>query len=298
MGPKIFRDYDRAGLDAQLNLRARWPQHGEYFARWASESAAVRARLDGRLDLSYGPSAGQKLDLFLPPSGGPAPCLAFIHGGYWQSLDKGDFSYMAPPFLEAGIAFASLNYDLAPKVGVGEIVRQIRTACAWLHREGAALGLDPARLYVAGHSAGGHLAAMVVATDWADLEADAALPAGLIKGACGVSGVYDLLPLSLSYHQEVLRLDAETIRTMCPMTSQPRGRTPIVLAVGAEETAEFLRQQAAYAGVCREAGAPVQVVDLPGRDHFTAVDALAEPDHPLFEATLALLRGDGVGAAS
>ncbi|MCH9013286.1 MAG: alpha/beta hydrolase [Proteobacteria bacterium] len=167
MSETLYRGMDRDEIDRQLNLRARWPEHEEYFERWARDSAAVRSQLDARLDLAYGASEGQTLDLFPAAAGSePAPLLAFIHGGYWQSLDKGDFSYLAPAFVEAGIAFASLNYDLAPKVGVGEIVAQIRSALVWLARHGPAHGVDPARIFVAGHSAGGQLAVMALVTDW------------------------------------------------------------------------------------------------------------------------------------
>ena len=286
-GAKIFLDYDQEALDAQLNLRARWPEHPEYFQRWAEESAAARARLPARLDLAYGPTPGQTLDLFGAETEPPAPLLAFIHGGYWQALDKGDFSYLAAPYMDAGVAYASLNYDLAPAVGIGEMVRQIRAALAWLYREAAALGIDRDRIYVAGHSAGGHLAAMTLATDWAGLDTD--LPARLVKGGCSVSGIYDLAPVRLSYHQAVLGIDAPTAAEMSPVAALPAPGTPLILAVGSEETAEFHRQQAVFSGCCRDAGRAAPTIDLPGRNHFTAVDAMAEADHPLFRALRALI---------
>lgn len=297
MTTKVYRDYDQAQLDAQLNLRARWPEHPEYFARWARDSAAARARLGGHVDLAYGESAGQRLDLFTPAGGRAVPLLAFIHGGYWQSLDKSDFSYLAPPFLEAEIAFASLNYDLAPEVGVAEMLRQVRVALAWLYRHAGNYGIDAERLYLAGHSAGGHLTAMALATDWSgDSELGPGLPRDLVKGGCSVSGVYDLEPIRLSYQQEVLGLDAETAARLTPLHHLPGHGMPLVLAVGSEETEEFHRQQSAFHAAWREAGLAAEVVALPGRNHFTAVDALAERDHALFAAVLALVRG-GAGQA-
>jgi arylformamidase len=301
MSETLYRGMDRDEIDRQLNLRARWPEHGEYFERWARDSAAARARLDARLDLAYGASEGQTLDLFTAAAASePAPVLAFIHGGYWQSLDKGDFSYLAPAFVEAGIAFASLNYDLAPKVGVGEIVGQIRSALVWLARHGPGHGVDPARIFVAGHSAGGQLAVMALVTDWPALAGHGAdkagtVPAdlitGLVKGACTVSGVYELEPLRLSYHQEVLGLDPETVRTMSPLRHLPDRAGPLVCAVGSEETAEFLIQQGELVAAWRGRGLAVRVVELPGRHHVSAVDALGDPPHPLFEATRALVLG-------
>ena len=301
MSETLYRGMDRDEIDRQLNLRARWPEHEEYFERWARDSAAVRAQLDARLDLAYGASEGQTLDLFPAAAGSePAPLLAFIHGGYWQSLDKGDFSYLAPAFVEAGIAFASLNYDLAPKVGVGEIVAQIRSALVWLARHGPAHGVDPARIFVAGHSAGGQLAVMALVTDWPALAgpgvdkagAAGAVPAEVVKGACTVSGVYELEPLRLSYHQEVLGLDAETVRTMSPLRRLPDRAGPLLCAVGSEETAEFLTQQDELVAAWRDRGLAVRVVELPGRHHFSAVDALGDPRHRLFEAARALVLGE------
>lgn len=293
MGEAIYRGWDQAELDSQVNLRARWPEHADFFARWARDSAAARTRLGGHCDLAYGPSEGQTLDLFLPTAAGAgeglgAPLLAFIHGGYWQSLDKGDFSFLAAPFVESGIAFASLNYDLAPKVGVGEIVDQIRRALVWLNREAGAYGLDPGRIFVAGHSAGGHLAAMALATDWA-AEPEHQGSADLVKGACSVSGVYELEPLRLSYHQAVLNLDPETVETMSPLRQIPRRAGPIVCTVGSAETEEFLRQQDEFVAAWRKDGLEARVVELPGRNHFSAVDALAELGHPLFVAVRTLV---------
>ncbi|MFQ5775765.1 MAG: alpha/beta hydrolase [Kiloniellaceae bacterium] len=285
MTQALYRGWDRAEIDRQLNLRARWPEHAEFFARWSRDSAAVRGRIEARLDLAYGRSGGQRLDLFPAApsrSGAGAPLLAFIHGGYWQGLDKGDFSYLAPPFVASGIAFASLNYDLAPKVGVAEIVAQVREAIAWLARNARAHGVDPGRIFVAGHSAGGHLAAMALGADWTAEGAD--LPPGLVKGGCSVSGVYELEPLRLSYHQEVLRLDPATVATMSPMRRMPVRSGPLICAVGSEETEEFLRQQDEFVAAWRAAGLEARVVDLPGRHHFSAIDALAEPDHALFAA--------------
>lgn len=288
MGDRIFLDYDREALDRQLNLRAKWPEHPEYFARWAEESSKARRELDALVDLAYGDSAGQTLDLFRA-SRADAPLLAFIHGGYWQSLDKSDFGYLAPPFVERGCAYASLNYDLAPAVTIDVIVAQVRRALAWLYRNAGRYGIDPGRIYVAGHSAGGHLAAMAMSTDWRSWPEGAGLPRDLVTGACSVSGVYDLAPLRLSYHQEVLVIDEEILRPMSPIHCLPAAAGPLVLAVGSEETEEFLRQQSVYKTAWEAAGFAATEVPLPGRNHFTAIDALGERGHPLNEAVLAMV---------
>ncbi len=291
----LYRGMDRTEIDRQLNLRARWPEHAGYMARWTADSAEVRPRLDGHLDVAYGASARETLDLFLPtPALTRPPVLVFIHGGYWQGLDKWDFSYLAPPFLQARIAFASLNYDLAPTVTVAEIVAQIRRAIPWLARHAETYNFDGERIFVAGHSAGGHLAVMALITDWAATEVggeDGAAGANPVKGACSVSGVYELEPLRLSYHQDVLNLDTVTVQTMSPARLIPERAGPLILAVGSDETEEFLRQQEELAAAWQARGLPVRVVGLPGRHHFSAIDALGEVEHPLFAAIKGMILG-------
>lgn len=292
-GATVFRDYDQAALDRELNLRARWPDHPAFFERWARDSAAVRARLAGHLDLAYGDSPAERLDLFPAAAGGPAPLLAFIHGGYWQALDKGDYSYMAPVFVDSGVAFASLNYGLAPDTKIGDMIRQTRGALAWLHRHAGDYGIDPARIVVAGHSAGGHLAAMAASTDWPAFAAG--LPGDLLAGGCAISGVYDLEPVRLSYHNKVLHIAPEEAAPWSPLHNLPAhnpeaGAPPLLLAVGSEETDEFLRQQAEYLSALQGRGLPVSEVDMTGLHHFTAVDALADPGHALHAAVQQMLR--------
>ncbi len=288
MAQALYRGMNRAAIDRQLNLRARWPDHEGAFARWARESADIRANLACRLDLAYDAGPGGSLDFF-PAPGGSGALLAFIHGGYWQSLDKGDFSYLAPAFVEAGTAFASLNYRLAPEAKVGEIVAQVRRSLAWLHRQAGTLGFDPGRLFVAGHSAGGHLALMAAATDWAREGPD--LPADTVKGVCSVSGVYDLRPVRLSYHQEVLDLTAADAEVLSPLLHVPERAPPLICAVGSEETEEFLFQQDQLIEAWGARGLNAVVIELPGRQHFTAVDALGEPGHDLFQAVRGMLLG-------
>ncbi len=285
---KVWLDLDQAALDAQVNLRARWPHHPEVIARWGSASAIAREQLPRRLDLSYGASPGETLDFFPAAGAGPAPLLIFIHGGYWQGLDKSDFSYLAPPFVEAGIAVASVNYDLAPRTSVRVMVQQVDRAIAWLSQRAAEFGCDRTRLVLAGHSAGGHLATLALLRESARA-ADRG-PPPLLRGAVSVSGVYDLAPIALSYHQQVLHLSEQEVQELSPLRRPPLRARPLVVAVGSGETPEFLRQQAALLAQWRALDLPVAEIALEGRDHFNAVDALAERDHALYHATVALLR--------
>src|SRR5512145_2441896 len=272
MTTPVYRGYDQAALDAQYNLRARVPEHPEHFRRWAEAGAEARARLDGHLDQPYGDDPKQRLDYF-PAAENGAPLLAFIHGGYWQALDKSDFSYPAPAWVERGVSFASINYPLAPEAGIPEILDSCRAAVLWLWHNASALGADRKRIFLAGHSAGGHLATLLLATDWTSF---GALPADLVKAGCSVSGVYDLEPIRLSYQNPVLKLDAATARAMSPIHARPPQDRPLLVAVGGAETAEFLRQQQAFAEGWSAAGARLDQLLLDGLNHYQAVDCLAD----------------------
>jgi arylformamidase len=272
----LFRDFDQAALDAQYNNRAAVPDAGRYIDSWPAASKAARARLGGTLDLAYGPHARHRLDIFPAKAagGGKPPVFAFIHGGYWQSLDKSVFSFVAAPFVEAGVTVALLGYPIAPEAGMDEIVASLRLALVWLGRHAGEHGGDPDRLYLSGHSAGGHLTAYMMAEDFST---DAGLPQPLLKGGLALSGLYDLEPIRLSYLNKPLGMDADVARRNSPV-NRPVGSMPLILAVGGSETDEFRRQQADYAAQCRKAGWPVETIEVPGRNHFSALESLADPE--------------------
>ena len=244
----VYLDYDQAGLDAQFNLRQRHPEFETYFVDWDERSRQTRERLACHLDVRYGSQPKETLDIFAAEAPG-APVHLFIHGGYWQNLDKKDFSHLADALVAAGITVMVVNYDLARAVDVDEIVRQNRAALAWIWQHAADFGGDRERLTISGHSAGGHLAAMLLATDWPDFSPG--LPPSPIKGACAISGIYDIEPISLSYQNAVLRLDAAAVARNTPLHHLPHAPVPLVLAYGAEETDEFARQTAIYAEAWR-----------------------------------------------
>jgi arylformamidase len=273
MATAIFRGFDRAELDAQYNLRAAVPSALDHLGECARRSGILRAKLLPKLDEPFGPSHAERVNVFPAPKPG-APVLVFIHGGYWQRLDKNDFDFVAEPFAAAGAVIVNVNYALAPAVTIDEIVRQVRAAIAWTWREARRFNGDPERIHVAGHSAGGHLAAMAALTRWPEFAP--VLPDTLVKSATAISGIYELEPVRLSFLNEGVRLDAAAAERNSPMNLARPDPAPLTLAVGADETQEFLRQQRDFAGALRQAGARVEAIEIPRRHHFDVILDLGE----------------------
>ena len=279
---------DKQELERQYNNRALVPDHAQYFVRWAETSARARATLSCQLDRRYGDMPGEALDYF-PARNGDGACMMFIHGGYWRSLDKRDFSFLAPAWVQAGVSVAVVNYDLCPKVTIEEIVRQMLRASRWLWLHAGELGIDAGRLYVSGHSAGGHLVAMLMAALFPVF--DPRLPKDLWKGGLAISGVYDLTPLpQVDFLQADLRLDAESARRLSPAFLPPATRAPVMTCVGADESGEFRRQNALLGE--RWGSAFAGDIPMPGRNHFSVVDGLAEPASALFAGARKLMKLD------
>lgn len=282
---------DPAWLDRMYNNRALVPEHGAHFARWAADSAAARASQPCTLDIAYGSGAGETLDVFAPTNGGAAggaPVLVFIHGGYWRALDKADHSFIAPAFTAQGACVVVPNYALCPAVSIPDITLQMVRALAWVARNIHAFGGDPARIVVAGHSAGGHLAAMLLLCRWRELGRD--LRAGLVRRALSISGVFDLAPLRHTpFVKDDLRLTPAQVTKASP-ARLPAPRTGTLAAVvGGDESPEFIRQNR----LIRDAWGPRAVPvceELPGRNHFSALEALVEPGHRLHALALGMLQ--------
>lgn len=272
---------DPAWAEAQYDNRARVPEHAAIFERWRAASALARAESRRLLDLPYGDGAGETLDLFLPSAASPrppaagAPVLVFVHGGYWRSLDKADHSFVAPAFNNDGALVVVPNYALAPAVGVEHITLQVARAVAWTWRNARAHGGDPARIVVAGHSAGGHAAAMMLSCRWPEVAPD--LPARLVGRAMSISGLYDLEPLRhAAFVQADLKLTPASVARLSPAFF-PRPRGTLVVAVGADETDEFLRQNQLIRDVWGPTAVPVCEA-VPQANHFTVLHDFADPD--------------------
>lgn len=290
MGEILWRHYDQEQLNQQLNLRERTPEHVDHFARWAEEGRRVRAEFpDARLDLSFGSTALETLDYF-PAATPGAPLVVFVHGGYWQSLDKADFDSFAWGLRETGLAYASLNYTLAPAARVPEMVEQVRKALGYLYERAGDLGFDPTRIIVSGHSAGAHLAVMAAMTDWPAR----GLPADLLKGLVSVSGLYELELMLHSYQQPVLQLDAAQVAAISPQrliaSLSPRTAPALLCAVGSTEPEEFQEQQRVFLDAWTAQGLSGEGMTLDGDHHFNVVERLGRPGDPLFERMVAMAR--------
>jgi len=198
--------------DSQYNNRARVPEALALLQRWTEASTLARKRMVCLLDQAYGDEPGEQLDVF-PAKASGAPVLVFIHGGYWRSLDKSDHTFVAPAFVTAGAMVVVPNYALCPAVSMEQIALQTTRALAWTWRNAARFGGDPARITVVGHSAGGHLAAMLLAGRWPQVGND--LPAQLVTGALSLSGLFDLQPLRQApFLQADLRLSPASVRRL------------------------------------------------------------------------------------
>jgi arylformamidase len=238
-----------------------------YLASYKEESRRVRETLAARLDVPYGPSPAETLDIFPAPDHG-GPIHVFIHGGYWRAFTSKDFSFVAEAPVADGTTAVVVNYALCPEVTIDEIVRQCRVALAWVWRNAPGYGDNPAQLTVSGHSAGGHLTAMLLATDWREW----GLPGSPIRAAMPISGLYDLGPFPHSFLQPSLNLDAAQVERNSPMFLTPLSSGPALVAVGAEESAEFHRQAWSYADHLEAHGIAVERHDLAGRNHFSVLD--------------------------
>jgi arylformamidase len=272
-------------LTTQYDNRARVPGYAQILERWARDSRIARDRSARRLDIAYGADPAERLDVFPCPRS-DAPVLVFIHGGWWRALDKSDSSFVAPAFTREGAMVVVPNYSLAPRVNLETIAIQLTRAVAWVYNNAGLYGGDRNRIVIAGHSAGGHLAAMLMSCDWAAVQPE--LPRDFPIGGLAISGLFDLEPLRQTpFLQADLRLDVDSVRRLSPAFF-PAPAKPLYAAVGADESEEFLRQTTLIREAWGENAVPV-CERIAGVDHFSVLDDLIEPHGRLHGLALRLL---------
>lgn len=258
--------------EVEYDNRARVPEHVDIFARWHRDAEAFRsAARSAEFKLKYGPSPRQTIDLFPASGDGPrTPLMLFVHGGWWRTLHPDEFSHLAAGPNAHGVTVAVAGYDLCPQVSIATIIEQIRAACLFLWRK------RRQRIMVCGHSAGGHLAACMLATDWKTLDPSA--PADLVPAAYAISGVFDLAPLTRISVNADLKLDDKSARACSPLYWEvPAGRS-LDAVVGGIESDEFLRQSRIITEAWRQGMAETRYEAVPGKNHFDVLDALGDPD--------------------
>ena len=283
----LYRNFTtQAEIDAQYDASAAVADVAAYRRHWADQAKRARETLPCTLDLPYGPTLDETLDIF-PAAKPNAPVWIFIHGGYWRALSSKDFSGVALGPHALGFTTVVVNYALCPVVTIDEIVRQVRSSVAWVvrnigdptgHTGHEGYNGDPARIVLGGHSAGGHLTAMALQTRWAERYGLSADP---IAAAVLVSGVYDLHPLRYSYLQPAIQLDDGIIQRNSPVLTARATQTPLLVTWGANESAEFARQSTDFHNGWVADGGRSELLAQEGADHFSAIHGFEDADSPL-----------------
>ena len=275
MDDAVFHDYDQDALDAEYNNRAKVPDAEDYKDAQVRASDAAKAALDCRLDIAYGPSPDERVDVYPATGAAAGPVQVFFHGGYWKQNHKDDFGFVAPPLVAAGAAVVVVEYALVPGVDIDELVRQCRAAMAWVWTQAASFNGEANSIHVSGHSAGGHLTAMMMATDWPAFQPG--LPRDLVKTGCGLSGLYDLEPVRLSFQNDELHFTPDQVARNSPMLMEPVGGGVLLLPVGALEGPEFIRQSEELAAIWGAKGMEVKARVMDGHHHFSIVNEMIDP---------------------
>lgn len=285
-----MKKLDPAWLDRMYNNRALVPEHAMHFARWTDASEDAREAHLCQTNVAYGQGPMETLDVF-PSNKSGAPVVVFIHGGWWRALDKSQHSFIAPAFKNLGGCVFLPNYALCPAVTIPQITLQMVQALAWVYRNAKKFGGDPNRIYVVGHSAGGHLAAMLLDCLWPAYGKD--LPADLVKGAMSISGLYDLEPIMHTpFLKADLRLTPEQVRLASPALLPAPKKGVLYAVAGAQESAEFIRHNKLIQQAWGKQVVPV-CETIPERNHFSVLEDLTAPWQHLHQLAIRLVFGKG-----
>jgi arylformamidase len=291
-GPPVWRDMDQQELDAAYDQSKYAANQAQIQERRLVNSARARAALGEPLRLAYGESEIERLDVYRTARAG-APVNVFIHGGAWRNGRSTDFAYLAEIFVRAGAHSVILDFTNIDAAGgnLMTMARQVRSAVAFVYRNAASFGGDPSRLYVSGHSSGGHLAGTVVTADW---RKDFGLPADVLKGGLLCSGMYDLKPVRLSHRSSYVKFTDEIEAELSALRHLERIACPLIVGYGTCETPEFQRQARDFAAACQAAGKPVRLLVGECYNHFEMLETLANPYGLLGRAVLEQM---GIGKA-
>lgn len=284
----LYKGMDAATLESEYNLVARrgLDDFSVLIERWLARSEAQRENVSTRIDLAYGPDERDKLDFFYSGDA-HGPLLVYIHGGYWQRGDKNIYSFITESFINHGVSVAILNYNLTPSVRIGQIPAQIRKALAWCFHNSSELKFDKDKIHLMGHSAGGHLTAIMMETDWPAF--DAKLPCDFIRSGIPISGVFELEPIVHTTLNAGPQMDITEAIAASPLFSSSLSKVPQLVVFGGGETAELQRQSSDYHAKFSTAERPMELYSVPDADHFDELEHLAKDDSVLFEKTLTMI---------
>jgi len=273
--PKLFLDYDQAALDAAYDQSRYAPNLQQVIKRYASNSELTRSRLGAPRRIAYGSQPIEQLEIYRTERAN-APVQVFVHGGAWRSGVAKDYAFPAEMFVAAGAHYVVADFAWVQDAGgsLAPISDQIRRALAWVARNAASFGGDASRIYVSGHSSGGHQAGVLATTDW---KRDFGLPPDVVKGYVLISGIYELYPVSLSARASYVKFDQRTLAELSAMRHLERIGAPVAVVYGTLETPEFQRQSREFAEALRKAGKPVQLIVADGYNHFEVMETLANP---------------------
>ena len=275
-----YRGFRRDELEFHYNPRTSVVEYPELAKKRSAKSLKVRSTLKSWLDVPYGNSPREILDIY-PTSQAGGPVLVYYHGGYWRGGSKEDNCGFVPTFVKRGVNVVIVEYDLCPKVTVGDIVGQARASIAWIFRNIERYNGTPSKLYISGHSAGGHLAAMILAHDWTY----EGLPRELIKGAVLTSGVYDLeIVMQVSVNDEI-KITPKLVLENSPHLHPPLPICPILVSVGSAEPAGWQMMSKDFYNMCKQRGLDCQYLVVSGANHYTLTEHLADKKSALALAT-------------
>ncbi len=287
-GPPVFMDYDQVELDASYDQAYYEPLIGQVSQRLASNSEAMRTRIGAPQRVAYGPTGIEKLDIYRTNRAN-APIFVFIHPGNWLVGAAKDYGYPAEMFINAGAHYVALDFIAIKEAGgnLGVMAAQVRSAIAWVYKNAATIGGDPNRIYIGGHSSGGHLCGVALVTDW---QKEFGLPSDIVKGGLCMSGMYEMAPVQLSWRRTYVNFTDAMADAMSPQRHIERLVAPIVVTYGTFETPDFQRQSRDFAAAVQAAGKPVQLIEASNYAHLEMVESLGNPYGPNGRAALSLMK--------